>query len=39
MKLISKKDHADYLIKIKLTSLNKSATENRENHFNHIFLD
>ena len=39
MKLISKKDHADYLIKNKLTSLNKSATENRENHFNHIFLD
>ena len=39
MKLISKKDHADYLIKNKLTSLDKSATENRENYFNHIFLD
>ena len=39
MKLISKKNHADYLIKNKLTSLNKSATENRENYFNHIFLD
>ena len=39
MKLISKKNHADYLIKNKLSSLNKSATENRENYFNHIFLD
>ena len=39
MKLISQKDHADYLIKNKLTSLDKSATENRENYFNHIFLD
>ena len=39
MGLISKKNYLEYSIKNKLSSLNKSSSASRENHFNNIFLD
>ena len=39
MGLISKKNYQEYSIKNKLSSLNKSSSASRENHFNNIFLD
>ena len=39
MNLITKKNYENYQIKNKLSSLKKSSSENRENNFNHFFLD
>jgi len=39
MNLIIKKKYENYQIKNKLSSLKKSSSENRENNFNHFFLD